>query len=320
MRRRQFLASCASGVVAATAWPVAAAAVPKTKGSEKALATLQAAKEQQIGGNFEGLQKSFDTEALLVEPGTLTPVAGRSAIVDALRKSSQERRLLYFYYRQPELLDVGSSVLVISNYEAGYQMSGETIEETGKSSNVVLTAAGHPQIALEMQVPNLYSGGYGALGTALTSRHIGVFPMRALGGGETNEAGSAGGGEKDTLYSTVRRIDSAWVTGDPGEILKRANQSGVFLIGDYSPFYIAGARAVKEHFADFYKTSKVKALREQDPLVKVWGSVAAVYFNFDLDYNLGGKDRRSPGRAVYTFTKGRGPAGSWVMAACAART
>jgi hypothetical protein len=318
MRRRQFLTSCASGLAAATVTPVAVAQLRKTSGSERALSTLQAAKEQQIAGNFEGLQKSFHAEALLVEPGTLKPLAGRATILDALRKSGQERKLLYFYYRQPQFLEVGNNVLVISNYEAGYQSSGETVEETGKSSNVVQTAAGQSLIALEMQVPNLYAGAYGALGTALTSRHLGVFPMRALGGGETSEAGSAGGGEKDTLYSTVQRIDSAWVTGNPGEILKNASKSGVFLIGDYSPFYIAGAQAVKEHFADFYKTSKVKSLKEQDPLVQVWGNVAAVYFDFDLDYNLGGKSRRSPGRAVYTFTKSGGPGGTWVMAACAA--
>ncbi len=286
MRRRQFLTSCATGLATATIAPIAAAQNRKKSAGERALSVLGAAKEHQSAGNFEGLQKSLHAEALLVEPGTLKPLAGRAAMV------------------------------VISNYEAGYQSSGETIEETGKSSNVVLGAAGQSQIALEMQVPNLYAGAYGALGTALTSRHLGVFPMRALGEGAT--PGSAGGGEKDALYSTVRRIDGAWVTGNPEEILKSSSKSGVFLIGDYSPFYIAGAEAVKVHFADFYKTSNVKSLKEQDPLVQIWGRVAAVYFDFDLDYNLGGKSRRSPGRAVYTFTKSTGPGGAWAMAACAA--
>lgn len=318
MRRRQFLTSCSAGLATATISPIAAAQGAKTSGKERALSVLQSAKEQQIGGNFEELQKSFHTEALLVEPGTLKPLAGRPAILGAVRKNSQERKPLYFYYRQPEFLQVGDAVVVISNYEAGYESSGETIEETGKSSNVILGAGSQAQIALEMQVPNLYAGAYGALGTALTSRHIGVFPMRALGEGATGEAGSAGGGEKDALYSTVRRIDNSWVTGNPEEILKSSNKSGVFLIGDYSPFYIAGAEAVKVHFADFYKTSNVKSLKEQDPLVKIWGAVAAVYFAFDLDYNLGGKTRRSPGRAVYTFTKSGGSAGRWAMAACAA--
>ncbi len=316
MRRRQFLTSCATGLATATIAPIAAAQNRKKSAGERALSVLGAAKEHQSAGNFEGLQKSLHAEALLVEPGTLKPLAGRAAIVDALRKNAQDRKLLYFYYRQPEFAEVGDAVVVISNYEAGYQSSGETIEETGKSSNVVLGAAGQSQIALEMQVPNLYAGAYGALGTALTSRHLGVFPMRALGEGAT--PGSAGGGEKDALYSTVRRIDGAWVTGNPEEILKSSSKSGVFLIGDYSPFYIAGAEAVKVHFADFYKTSNVKSLKEQDPLVQIWGRVAAVYFDFDLDYNLGGKSRRSPGRAVYTFTKSTGPGGAWAMAACAA--
>jgi hypothetical protein len=112
----------------------------------------------------------------------------------------------------------------------------------------------------------------------------------------------------------VQKINDAWVSGNPADILKLANKSGVFLIGDYSPFFIAGAGAIKEHFADFYKTSKVNSLRSQNPVVRIWGDTAAVYFDFDLDYNLGGKSRRSPGRAVYTFAR----TGAWRMAACAA--
>jgi hypothetical protein len=314
MRRRDFVACCASGVLAAS--------VPRVQGAENqvsssgigAISALKAAKQLQVDGKFDEIGKAFHSDALYVEPGSLTPVAGRAAIVGSIRTSAGDRKLLYFYYRQPETVKVGNSVIVISNYEAGSNSSGQTIEETGKSSSVVLVGATPPLIALEMIVPNLYAGSYGALGTALTSRHLGIFPVRALGPVPPTGAKGAGGGENDALYDEVQQINNAWVTGNPADILKNANKSGVFLIGDYSPFYIAGTDAVKEHFADFYKTSKVNSLRSQDPLVRIWGDTAGVYFDFDLDYNLGGKSRRSPGRAVYTFAR----TGSWRMAACAA--
>jgi Domain of unknown function (DUF4440) len=317
MRRRNFIASCASGMIAAT---VLRGQTRSPDASTKAMSALIAAKQTEASGNFGQLQKAFHSDALRVEPSALNPIIGRAAIAESLQKNVQERKLLYFYYRQPQVLAVGSSAIVISNYEAGYESDGKTVEETGKSSNVVLVGSNPPTIALEVLVPNLSAGAYGALGTALSAPHFGIFPVRALNLEAAKDTKAAGGGEKDLLYSEVQRINNAWVSGNANELLKYANKSGVFLIGDYSPFFITGTDEIKQHFADFYKTSKVNSIRSLDPNVRIWGDTAAVYFSFDLDYNLGGKDRRSPGRAVYTFTR-RGAAitsAPWAMAACSA--
>jgi hypothetical protein len=107
------------------------------------------------------------------------------------------------------------------------------------------------------------------------------------------------------------------VTGKAEDLLKYASSRGVYLVGDYSPYYISGASDVRQHFADFYKTSKVNFVRETDPTVRIWGDMAAVAFNFDLDYTINGNNKRSPGRAVYTFSRGT-PGPQWTMAACAA--
>lgn len=318
MRRREFVGWCASGVVAASVPMALTAQTGSSARGGKAISALNAAKEFELNGDFTSLQKAFHSDALRVEPSTLDAQIGRAAITDSLRKAKQERKLLYFYYRQPQFLQVGNSVLVVSNYEAGYDSGGQTLEETGKTSSVVLVGPNPALIAQEVIVPNLYAGSYGALGTALTSRHLGIYPIRALGPATTTEAKSAGGGENDVLYSQVRSINNAWVTGNPDDILRSASKAGVFLIGDYSPFYISGADAVKRHFADFYKTSKVNSLKSLDPQVRIWGDTAAVYFNFDLDYDLAGKSRRSPGRAAYTFVRGGGGPTSWKMAVCTA--
>ena len=92
----------------------------------------------------------------------------------------------------------------------------------------------------------------------------------------------------------------------------------MFLVGDYSPYYITGDDDLKQHFADFYRTSRVNSVRALDPIVRIWGNVAAVAFNFDLDYTINDKTRRSPGRGLYTFVRRGAPNLSWGMAACAA--
>lgn len=322
MRRRTFITSCVSSAIAGTVVATVEGPQPleaaQPSASDRALGVLRAAKQIEVSGSVDRLRNLYHSDALLVEPGTLKTVVGRATIVETVRKSVSERKLLYFYYRQPRVLVHGNAALVVSNYESGYSVDGKTVEDSGKSTNVVLLGPNPPLIAQEVLVPNIYAGSYGALGTALARPRYGRFPLRALGQPPIAPATTAGGGENDVLFRLVRRIDNAWVSGKPTDLMQLANRSGVFLVGDYSPFYIAGTDEVTEHFADFYKTAKVNFVRELNPTVRIWGDAAAVAFDFDLDYTVNGVNRRSPGRAVYTFTRRGAPGLPWAMAACAA--
>ena len=307
MRRRAFIGSAVSGAVAATvaaSVPAAAKSKSQDTGLAEALLALNAAKQLEMKGDFERLSKAYHSDSLLVEPGTLQPSIGRAAIRRTLSSQAQDRKLVYFYYRQPQVVVFGNSALVVSNYEAAYDTGdGKPAEFTGKSSSVVLLGPKPPLIAQEVMVPNIYAGGYGPMGRALAPTRFGTYPLRALGP-EPVAATSAGGGESDVLFAQVRKIHEAWISGDTTALLEYANKSGVFLIGDYSPYYVSGIDDVKQHFADFFKTSSVNFVREMDLTVRIWGDTAAVAFTFDLDYTINGIRRRSPGRGVYTFARG----------------
>jgi ketosteroid isomerase-like protein len=341
MRRRAFIGSCVSGTVAASvvaAVPAAAKSKPQSSrsrsqdtGTAEALLALREAKQLEITGDYRQLGKAYHSDALLVEPGTLKPSVGRAAIRETLGSKAQDHKLVYFHYRQPQVVVFGNSALVVSNYEAAYDTGdGKPVEYTGKSASVVLLGPKPPLIAQDVMVPNIYAGGYGPMGRALAPTRFGIYPLRALGP-EPQAAISAGGGEADVLFAKVRKIHEAWVAGNTAALLKMSNKSGVFLIGDYSPFYVSGIDDVKEHFADFYKTSSVNFVHEMDLTVRIWGDTAAVSFSFDLDYTINGINRRSPGRGVYTFARGgatdrsgatemttQAAATGWTMAACTA--
>ena len=312
MRRRTFItsAAAAAGAVGAVGALGSARALAQGAGAAedpgtRALAALNNARRLEASGEFEQLHQSYHSDAMVVEPAVLAPSLGRAAVVSNKSTIAQSRKLLYFYYRQPQVLFTGSAAIVISNYEAGHSVDGQTIEHTGKSSNVVLLGPDPPLIAMETSVPNLHAGSYGALGTALTKEQWGIYPLRALGpAAATGGNQDAGGGENDLLYKTVQQINSAWLSGNAQQLLSMANPSGVFLIGDYSPYFITGDADIKQHFADFYKTSRVNMIQSMDPQVRIWGSAASVFFNFDLNYTINGKTKHSPGRGVYTFAKG----------------
>lgn len=302
MRRRDFIVGCASGLVTAK---VLSAQTRSSDSSSKAaaLSVLMSCRQHEANGDYDRFQKSYHSNALRCEPGTIGALVGSSNIAQACEKNAKDRKLVYHYYRQPQVLNAGGASIVVSNYEACYERGGKMLEETGKCSNIVLTGS-NAGIAVEMQVPNRQPGGYGALGTAFSTPPWDNFPVRALNLAHENQ--NAGGGEKDALYAEVKRINAAWLSGDASAVLKNANKSGLFLIGDYSPYFITGNDEIKQHFADFYKTSRVNSIKSLDPVVQIFGDSAAVYFNFDLDYVLDGKQRRAPGRAIYTFVRGEG--------------
>lgn len=315
MHRRAFITSC---LAAPAATVVVAAQPPPTNARTRALSALNAARRLEISGDVDKLRGTFHSDALRVTPELLRPSVGRAAIVDDTRGAQKERRPIYFYYRQPEVRVIGNTALVVSNYEAGYRSGDRTIEDTGKVVNVLMLGPTPPVIALDVQVPNIYAGGYGPLGTALTPTQFGIFPVRALGPAPTTAARTAGGGENDVLLRLVQEIHQAWIKGDTAEILRRSDRNGAYLIGDYSPFYVTGTEDLRQHFADFARTGTVSTLRELNPTVRIWGSVASIAFDFDLDYTVNKIARRSPGRAVYTFTQRGAPNMPWAMAACAA--
>lgn len=320
MRRRHFIGTSAYGAVAATivaAAPAASAAKARETSStlESALKALDAAKRLQIKGDFAGLPAAYHSDAIMVEPSSLKPSIGRAAIKDTLAKKNKDQKLVYFYYRQPQVAVSGNAAFVVSNFESGYDTGdGKPIEYTGKSASVVLLGAQPPLIAQEVLVPNIQAGGYGPMGRALGPTPFGIFPMRALGRDPVAVA-SAGGGEKDVLLGQVRKIHTAWVARDTSALLKYSSKDGVFLMGDYSPFYVSGVADLQQHFDDFFKESSVKYVRETEVNVAIWGDAAVVAFNFDLDYAINGVNRRSPGRGVYAFER---VGGTWGMRYCAA--
>jgi ketosteroid isomerase-like protein len=307
MRRRAFLGSSVASVMTgalATRLEATAHALPATEEqSDRALAALNAARRLEQQGNYDGLMNAYHSDAVLVDPALARPAVGRAAIVENLRRVAPQRSLEYFYYRQPQVVQAGNAVIVVANYESGYKVGDTLVEDSGKTANVVMVGSTQPLIAQEVQVPNIQAGSYGARGTALARPRFGRFPLRALGQPPFRAPTTAGGGESDVLFNLVKQIHQAWVAGQADQILGLSNPVGTFLIGDYSPFYVTGASALREHFADFYATGRVNAIQELNPVVRIWGGVAAVAFDFDLDYVINNQPLRAPGRGVYTFVR-----------------
>src|SRR5215471_1974139 len=135
MRRRDFIVGCASGVAAATVLRTEARAYDH---NDQHLGALLKCKRHEVAGETDAFAHTFHTDCLRVDPSSLRPLVGRQMIADSHQKNASERKLVYFYYRQPQVVPIGNAAVVICNYEAGYDTGGgQIIEESGKSSHVV---------------------------------------------------------------------------------------------------------------------------------------------------------------------------------------
>lgn len=322
MYRRDFIARSAAGVAAASAAAAAASTLAGFESAEAAqpapsvaLNALRTARRVEASRDPNRMRGIYHSDAVRMDPSSVSALVGRATVADRFTAANVDRKLEYFYYRQPRVVSVGSASLVVSNYESGQTIGGRIVEDSGKTTAIVLTNSNPPVVAAEAFVPNIYAGSYGSRGTALARPRFGKFPLRALPQPPVQPATGAGGGENDRLFNLVRRINQAWVEGRPNDILRLSYRGGTFLIGDYSPFYITGTEEIREHFADFYSTGRVNSLAEVNPMVKIFGNMAAVTFDFDLDYAINNQQRRAPGRAMYTFARS---GASWLMSSCSA--
>lgn len=287
---------------------------PRSSRSQE-LAAVMALKEAVTSGRLDEASRMYDQRAVIVGPSSLRAIGDRSGIVEHLKKSSQKRRDVYFYFRQPKALRLDSkSVLVVTNYEQGFQSDGNTVEISGKAMYLVIGEGRKWLVGAEVVVPNLNAGSYGPLGTALSAkRTFGVFPTRELAPPSRRTPPPSLTGDEKDLFAATKRINDGWAAGDVNKLLALYNKNGAFSIGDFGPFYVEGLDEVKAHFIDFYKTSKVKSVETLDPVIRVFGNIGVVAFRFDTQLEVSGQVIHSPGQGVYIFVKSNG---RWLMAGC----
>jgi hypothetical protein len=275
-------------------------------------------KKRETQRDLSNLRKTLHPEALRVDPAALKPKVGRAMIVESLKQELDKRAPLYFYIRQPKAMVFGQTEITIANYETGVKIDGKTVEMNGKVLYVSELASSSPLICAEVIVPNLNAGAYGSLGTALTppESQFGIFPYRAVPPPDVQQTSELTNKTEEELYGTVQRINESWAKGDTKRLFEFYNPTGAFAMGDYSPFYLDGMAAVRDHFEDFYRSCKVDYIRSFDPVVRIYGDVALVAYSFDSQLEVSGAKVRSPGKSVYVFTRAANSASSFLLAAC----
>jgi hypothetical protein len=255
-------------------------------------------------GNIDELKTFYDDKVMIVGPATLEPLTSRQAVLEFHKAQAPKEKLVYFRLRQPNSAKVDEqTALVIANYEKGAEQGGTLVETNGKVLFVLWGKAPSYSIGAEVVVPNLNAGTYGAMGTAITARPWGRFPSKAVPPPNVNEEPTFNAGWERELFETTKKINATFPKDSVDAMLAFADPRISIWAGDYGPFYIWGVDQARIHFADFFRTSKMREIRAFRPIIRQYGGIRMVYFQFEETLHVENELRRNPGQATYSFLR-----------------
>ncbi len=86
-------------------------------------------------------------------------------------------------------------------------------------------------------------------------------------------------------------------------------------MGDFAPYYLSGQDTLRQHFIDYFKTSRMVTLKVVNPVIRVFNDIGVVAFQYaaEVEVNRQPKEFR-PGQAAYLFSRQEN--GQWLMNAC----
>lgn len=268
----------------------------------KVIETLRVLHRSRVSGDEDKLKALYHAEAIRVSPATVRPSVNKIAIFSEFKTARVKRKPLYFYLRQPQVTVTGETSVVVANYEAGTEESGKPVETNGKVVYIMTRDGDAWIVGAEILAPNLNAGSYGPLGSALSSKKVfGIFPSRAIPPPDSVKPPKLRNDTEKLLYQSMEKINKGFVTGDVDKLMANYDTRGTFSIGDFGPFYHSGVDEVRQHFVDFFKTSKMLSIRHFNPVIRVFGSIGVVVFDYDSELEVSGTKIRSPGRAAYVF-------------------
>ncbi len=108
--------------------------------------------------------------------------------------------------------------------------------------------------------------------------------------------------ERDAAVATIRRIDDAWLSGDPEAAQGDLHASVVFVLPGQAS-RLEGQGAVIDHLRALVGDARVSAWTERDLSADVADATAVVRYRFELERDAGAKIHRDSGSHVWVLTR-----------------
>jgi len=114
----------------------------------------------------------------------------------------------------------------------------------------------------------------------------------------------------ERLEELVREINRLWVGGNPGRLGEYFHANMIMLAPDLKVIGRGKEECVKG-YEDFCQQARVANFEELKFAVDIWGDTASVSYDFDISYEMEGKNYHDTGRDLFIFSR-EGTHGKWL--------
>jgi len=111
------------------------------------------------------------------------------------------------------------------------------------------------------------------------------------------------------LEELVREINRLWVGGKP-EMLGEYFHENMIMVAPDLKVVGKGREECVKGYIDFCREARVAKYEESKFAVDIWGTTASVSYDFDISYEIEGKNYHDAGRDLFIFSRDEN-SGEW---------
>jgi len=112
------------------------------------------------------------------------------------------------------------------------------------------------------------------------------------------------------LEDLVREINQHWVGGNP-EKLRGYFHANMIMVAPDLKVVGEGREECVKGYIDFCREARVAKFEESKFAVYIWGDTASISYDFDIGYEMEGKDYHDTGRDLFIFSRDEN-SGEWL--------
>ena len=104
------------------------------------------------------------------------------------------------------------------------------------------------------------------------------------------------------LEEMVREINRLWVSGNPEKLGEYFHENMIMVAPDLKVVG-KGREECVNGYIDFCREATVANCEESKFAVEIWGDTASVSYDFDISYEMEGKNYHDTGRDLFIFSR-----------------
>jgi len=116
---------------------------------------------------------------------------------------------------------------------------------------------------------------------------------------------SADHSANEEIKSLLRKINDAWLNGNPDELTEYFHEDMVMKGPDFQTVG-KGRETCVQGYKDFLNMAVVKNYEESEPDINAWGNTAVATLPWLMTYELNGQNYTESGHDTFVFTRENG--------------